>query len=221
MRIAVLTLTRDRLDFTRRSFKSLHDTAGIEFDHFVIDQGSTDGTPEWLRDEYQPHHLTLLDHNIGISPGTNTLIREAGDDYDIIVRFDNDCEVETPGTLAHVADLTYRYGLLLSPTILGLRNPPPTIGKPLSLGGSLVDEKHQIGGVFLVAPADLYTTDGFRYADSNPKWGGDDVQVCQWWRSQGGSCGYVQGYNAYHATALQEQADPVYFSRKKQEMGLS
>ena len=59
MRVAVLSLTRDRLVYTRHCFAKLHEFAGCEFDHYVLDQGSKDGTDEWLTMEYQPEYLYL------------------------------------------------------------------------------------------------------------------------------------------------------------------
>src|SRR3954470_1220847 len=101
MRVAVLTLTRDRLAYTRHCFSKLHEYAGCDFDHYVLDQGSTDGTAEWLRDEYDPDFLCLSPRNLGISPGMNKLLdwtQETGD-HDVVVKFDNDCKLMTPNTL--------------------------------------------------------------------------------------------------------------------------
>ena len=226
MKIAVLTATRDRLAMTQHCFATLHENAGCEFDHYVIDQGSTDGTPAWLgayaRANIDVAGPILLSENIGISAGMNWLLDRIVDlDYDVIVKFDNDCEVTTANALADIAFLTHTYGLLLSPEIHGLRTTPRTLGNPLSLGGQLVDEKHQIGGIFLAAPASLY--DKFRYSEANPRWGGDDVQICAYWRGQGGQCGYVQDIHANHYLTTDGQAenDPKYFKRKLAEMTVS
>lgn len=222
MKVAVLSLTRDRLEFTKHCFQTLAENAGCEYDHYVWDNGSTDGTVEWLRE--QPFHVFIAGVNNGISAAMNHLLRTAEHEaqppfepYDVIVKFDNDCELLTPNALRDICELVYTYGLLLSPQILGLRQPPATIGRPLSLGGALVDEKAQIGGIFLAAPASLY--DDFRYSETNPLWGGDDVEVCAWWRARGGKCGYVQGYEAahYQTTDGQHERFPEYFARKALE----
>lgn len=220
MKIAVLSLTRDRLDYTQHCFASLRENAGCDFDHYVWDNGSTDGTAEWLHEQTTFHALTTAGANNGISVAMNQLLRIAEreaqppfDPYDVIVKVDNDCELLTPNTLRDIAELVDTYGLLLSPRILGLRQPPATLGTPLSLGGTLVDEKAQIGGIFLAAPADLYDT--FRYSETNPTWGNDDVEICAHWRTQGGRCGYVQGYEAMHheTTDGQHTRYPDYFAR--------
>jgi hypothetical protein len=220
MKIAVLSLTRDRLAYTQHCFTSLRENAGCAFHHSVLDQGSNDGTSEWLHGEFQPDMLVMAGENVGISCGLNTLIDDLPwNDFDVIVKFDNDCELLTPNTLRDIALLVDEYGLLLSPQIHGLRQPPATIGlAPLSLGGALVDEKAQIGGIFLAAPAWLY--DDFRYSEANPLWGGDDVEVCAYWRGRGMKCGYVQGYDANHYLTSdgQYEHDRPYFDRKVAEM---
>ena len=44
MKFAVLTLTRDRLEYTQHCFETLRQNAGCDYDHYVLDQGSEDGT---------------------------------------------------------------------------------------------------------------------------------------------------------------------------------
>ena len=217
MNIAVVTLCRDRLEFTQHCFDRLYENAGCEFTHFVLDQGSTDGTREWL--EHQPHlEVCALPENIGISRGWNLMIDEMvnPDDWDIIAKFDNDCELVQPNTLRDVCDLTLVGGALLSPRILGLNNPPqPT--REAMIAGDVILDIPQIGGIFLAAPAWVYNE--FRYSESNPTWGGDDIELCAWWRARGGTCGYVNRLEAWHylGTEGQRATDPGYFVRKDAE----
>src|SRR5512134_1510981 len=104
MRVAVLTLTRDRLEYMQHCFASLRHNAGCDYDHFVLDQGSTDGTQRWLMNGVYAG-LSLLHENIGISRGHNKLLDmiQVVGTYDVYVTFDNDCEVTMPGTLAAAA----------------------------------------------------------------------------------------------------------------------
>ena len=158
MRVAVLTLTRDRLEYTKWCFEGLRKYAGCDFDHFVLDQGSTDGTREWLQESYASIRI-WSDENLGISRGMNTLLEWVGKyeeksrtTYDVIVKFDNDCELTQPNTLRDVCKLTLEGGALLSPRILGLNNPPqPT--RELRIGDETILDIPQIGGIFLAAPA--------------------------------------------------------------------
>jgi hypothetical protein len=105
---------------------------------------------------------------------------------------------------------------LLSPRILGLKQPPETI-RTVQIDGAEILETRQIGGIFLAAPAWVY--EEFRYSKNNPTWGYDDVEICHWWRSQGGTCGYVKGLEAWHyeTTDGQRERYPDYFERKDLE----
>jgi glycosyltransferase involved in cell wall biosynthesis len=216
MNVAVLTLTRDRLDYTRRSFASLEEFAGCEYDHYVLDNGSADDTPEWLQQQ-DGMNVTLLDENIGIARGLNLLLDKAGpENYDAIVHFDNDCELTQPNTIRDLAQLVNDGNCLLSPRILGLNNPPRATGR-MRIGDETILDIPQIGGICLTAPAWVY--DDYRFPASLPKWGLDDSHLCIWWRNRGGICGYVDRLEAWHmdGTEGQRAKYPDYFVRKDAE----
>jgi GT2 family glycosyltransferase len=96
--VAVFSLTYDRLEYTKKSFASLVKTAGYKFDHYVVDNGSTDGTQEWLMEQYKKKKLKqikLNKSNEGISKASNDAIvmikNHTNKPYDCIVKWDNDC----------------------------------------------------------------------------------------------------------------------------------
>jgi len=214
VKIAVLSLTRDRLEYTQHCFQRLHDLAGIEFDHYVFDQGSQDGTAEWLRDVYDPDYLALHPENIGISRALNKLLDWAAEnrDYDVVVKFDNDCEIATENALKDCAWFVKEHpDWIISPRIEGLNEPPGTI-EVIDFPDGKVLRKGQIGGIFLAANADLYRD--FRYDVGNPIWGMDDVQV-----SKKRHCGYLDKHvaNHYETTKGQAARYPDYFERKMRE----
>lgn len=219
MRIAVVSLTRDRLDYTKHCFETLRVNAGCDYDHFVLDQGSEDGTAEWLirQDDLE---VIPLATNVGICRGLNVLFEEAvnPEAYDVVVKFDNDCELRQPNTLRDICELTVSGGALLSPRIQGLRN-PPTLIRELRIGDETILEVAQIGGIFLAAPAWVY--DAYRFDEDAPLWGTDDVSLCAWWRGQGGTVGYVKRLEAWHyeTTDGQHATFPEYFDRRVLEGG--
>lgn len=209
MNIAVISLTRDRLDYTRHCFAKLHEFSGCTFDHFVVDQGSSDGTQDWLREQKIPSYL--LPQNIGINRGMNLVLDVLADEaYDVIVKMDNDCELTQPNTLRDVCSLVMESACILSPRILGLNNPPPVLGE-FTIGGEVILDIPQIGGIFTAAPASIYNE--FRFDES--KLLDDDVQLCWWWRWKGGRCGYVKrlAANHYETTRGQWARYPDYFQR--------
>jgi GT2 family glycosyltransferase len=209
VRVAVLSLTRDRLAYSQHCFATLHKNAGTPFDHYVLDQGSQDGTPIWLI-EQDLAGLVLERENIGINRGMNQLLDKLQDGYDVIVKFDNDCELLQPNTLRDVASLVLSGNCFLSPRILGLNNPPPVWGE-FTIDREAIMEIPQIGGIFLAVPAKVYET--FRYNEAALL--DDDVTICWWFRGQGGRCGYVKRLSAnhYETTNGQHTRYPEYFQR--------
>lgn len=218
MNVAVLTLTRERLSYTRHCFERLRDLAGCDYDHFVLDQGSRDGTAEWLR--MQDVELVALRENVGCCRGWNVLVdltKIAPKSYDVLVCFDNDCELTGPETLRVVAGLASEHQTLLSPRVLGLRYPPPTLGQ-FTLGEHVIDETAVLGNIFMAIPAGLF--EEFRFDESNLPWAGGEA-ITSWYRSQGGRCGYVRGFECWHyrTTDGQVRDYPWYFARRVLEGG--
>lgn len=223
MRIAVLTLTRDRLDYTRQCFSKLYTLAGCRYDHYVLDQGSTDGTIEWLCYEWRPgqrHHRTVIEagRNLGIHKGWNWLLGLARDthDYDVMLTFDNDCELVQPGTLAALADAVVHTQWVLSPRVLGLLH-PPAAGPPQQVGAYTVAPFPTPGGICRAAPAAFWK--GFSFNEDMPVWGGDELHVGQWAAARGFGVGYLDAWHVNHfeTTAGQRERYPAYFDRKDQE----
>lgn len=223
MRVAVVSCTRDRIGYTQHCFARLRDLAGCGYDHFVLDQGSQDGTVEWLySQEARVHAVIEMPSNVGIWRGFNMLISEArrGGDYDVFVTFDNDCEPLTDGVLREVCELALANDACLSPRILGLKNPPPT----LSFDGE-IEWKAVIGNIFMAIPAWVVDERRFDWGygpfdETRPAYGGDEVPLAEWMRSRGSGVGYLVAHEANHylTSAGQEADDPVYFDRKRREM---
>jgi hypothetical protein len=217
MNVALITFTRDRLDYTKHCFASLKANAGCDFNHYVLDQGSTDGTQEWLLSEWDSHDLWLPE-NIGICRGANKLLDILDPSrFDVVCRYDNDCEVTQPDTLKTTAELAATYGAIVSPRVSGLLNPPATL-RTVSLGGHLLDETAILGGIFMAIPSQLFWEHGFRY-DENAHLHSGDEAIIPWWRARGGVCGYLQDFTVthYETTSGQRERYPDYFARKDLE----
>lgn len=222
-RVAVLSLTRDRLEYTQHCFASLREFAGCDFDHFILNQGSTDGTREWLREYkrlYPSSTIHFVDENIGVSRGINALLDAAGPKYDWYVKFDNDCELTTTNTLR---DSLQSKDWILSPHIRGLDS-PPAIEREADVNGIRVGETTILGGIFMAVPAWVF--DEYRHDENNPIWGMDDARIVEWFRAQYGSygehgrVGYMLDYPANHyLTTAGQREDDIggYYSRKTRE----
>ena len=213
MNIAVLSLTRDRLEYTQHCFGTLLENAGCDFDWFITDQGSEDDTVNWML-EHTDANVYTYPENVGIVPALNRMLDDVvqAADYDVIVKIDNDCELLTPNTLRSVCELVMERGAILSPHIHGLRQPP----KPTCVvsGVSVTDV---IGGIFMAVPAEVFKG-GYRHPRI-PTLDGEDFNLCQWFRSRGGYVGYVDGFDANHfeTTDGQHARFPGYFARRERE----
>jgi glycosyltransferase involved in cell wall biosynthesis len=193
----------------------LRELAGCDYQHLVYDNGSKDGTADWLRKDYAPDWLITSEQNDGISKALNALLGHV--DADVVVKFDNDCEVITEGVLRDAAELVYANPKwLLSPQILGLNSPPP-VERETELAGHRIGITGLIGGIFLAANSNFYS--GFRHDEGNPLWGMDDVHACERMKRQGGQVGYLLDHRAnhYETTEGQKATFPDYWVRKERE----
>lgn len=226
MRVCVLTLTRGRIVYSRECFAALHRNAGTAFDHYVLDQGSSDGTVAWLNLEYETGRVTdllTLRDNIGICQGLNALLESLDvGAYDVIVKVDNDCLIHTPGTLLACAEVAAR-GNLVSPRIAGLNHPPPPVDDQIAFelenGPVLATPMSMIGGIFCAYPASFFAK--WRFPDNQPLWGADDTTACRRAQLFGMKTLYLDGFEADHIETTQGQhlRFPDYFSRRVAEGG--
>ncbi len=238
MRIAIYSLTRDRLQYTKDCFASLRENAGMPFDHYVFDNGSTDGTQEWLMSELDERRLFAVCRfgtNQGISYGSNCCIdtmfntpraasfafRDDEDlsDYSIIIKVDNDCYVRTPNILPQICAVAAEAGdnWILSPRVEGINKQPKRV-RTVDIGGHPVGETGIVGGLFHVVPASVYRRymDAGGYPEDLPLAKYQDDRFCHWWRKQGGRCGYIEDLVVEHYRGTDQQAidHPQYFIRK-------
>ncbi len=213
--VAVLSLTRDRLDYTRHCFKTLRDNAGIAYDHHVFDNGSTDGTQDWLHDELDAGRIASLgisDTNQGIYKPLNTMLSDLAGFYDVVVNVDNDCEVISDGTLRVVAELAAAHpGNVIGPHVAGLRN-PPQVASWTVLDDYRVGLTSAIGGIFMPIPS------GWRYPEGDTFIHADGL-VCAQARREGHVVGQLYDYvvNHYETTDGQHARYPAYFDRRRAE----
>lgn len=149
--VAVYTLTWNRLGYTEKMFDGLK-MAGYPFDHFVVDNGSVDGTQRWLRRQ-NLQGLILNRGNRGII-GATRQIRDTVCEYNMVVKIDNDCEILTENWLARLVNVYEKLGgmCLLNPFIHGVVRNVGTYGEPLDISGEKAEMAVFLGGILLVVP---------------------------------------------------------------------
>ena len=204
MKVAIFTLTRNRLSYTKRSFLSLQQRAGQRFEHHVVDNGSTDGTVDWLRDNERCFKsLTLLPENAGIPVASNIALRRIRKSAcDLIVKMDNDCMIETDAILPKLTSAFLKLGFgskcILSPHVAGVQHVPRFLC--YSIGEHEIGVTGHVGGIFLAARSGMYRK--YRYPEYLAKGRGSDSHVCMWMRRRGGLVGYVENLLVSHLTNI-------------------
>lgn len=229
MKVALYTLTRERLEYTKHCFSVLREKAGHPFDHFVIDNGSEDGTREWLLENAKDFKaITTFSENKGISEGSNQALRMiynqeefSGEKYDLIIKMDNDCEVVTDNLLQRIVriyetTIEFQPQYILSPRVVGINHQPSRNGQEVILG-QYIGLTAIVGGLFHVVPRDIYKQ--FWYPLDTAKARGQDDAFCAWANSNGIRTGYIEELivNHYETTDGQARRYPKYFERKWQE----
>jgi len=95
MKVAAVTITYNRLDLTKKTVESFYSKTGVDF-HLFVDNGSTDGTNEWL---YESKYENLrFPKNEGIAVAFQRAVYELSG-YDLILKLDNDIETITEGII--------------------------------------------------------------------------------------------------------------------------
>lgn len=231
MKIAIFTLCRERLLYTQEFLRLLALNAGCEYDHFILDNGSTDGTREWLMDEYLPTcgrsiWLTVQPENVGISKASNICVREILDRgvYDLVVKMDNDLAMRHHGTLAAVANIyatcpeAERW--VLSPRVVGINRQPRRV-RMHELAGHPIGVTAIVGGLFHAVPATIYRhfMGCGGYDETLPKAWGQDDQFADWLARNRYAKGYIEDLEVEHMETTTGQAAryPAYFERKWKE----
>lgn len=231
-RVALISLTRDRLDFTKLCFERLQEMAGYPFDHYVVDNGSEDGTQDWLRDyadRYTSNRdsfvdLTLLPENRGISIGSNIALEKIlgperdFEDYEFVGGMDNDCYIVTSKILEHLVACVkdkkaFGPEIFISPRVSGIVNQPTRV-REHGRGGLRLGETGIVGGLFHLTSARVMR--GWKYPEDLPKaWGQDDARA-SWMTAAGVIIGYIEQLEVQHYLGTDQQAVryPKYFARK-------
>ena len=102
--VTVAVITWNRIDLTRRFFDALAETTRAPVDVLVIDNGSTDGTVEYLRQCAGAHpglRVIANGQNLG-KPRALRQIQQALPPEGLVVLFDNDIEMLSYFWLVHV-----------------------------------------------------------------------------------------------------------------------
>jgi GT2 family glycosyltransferase len=107
IKVAIVTPVHNRREITMTCLRSLSriDSEGLDVSVYIVDDGSTDGTSEAIREEFPGVHVVQGGGDLWFTEGTNIGVREAmRDDPDYVLMINDDavfdqaflkCMVET------------------------------------------------------------------------------------------------------------------------------
>jgi len=220
-KVAVFTLTMNRLEYTKMMFATIRNTTSAPFDHYVVDNGSTDGTVDFLKELKSQgiiKDFIANDENHGIPVSSNQALDMINpDNYDYIIKVDNDAKFKTKNWLEDFIGIYSRGQMMcLSPYIEGLVGMP---GGSIRQTYGMVEDQflgmvNHLGGIFVMAPAKIY--DKWRWPISGFMQGGNDVIFSNYVQNLGYQMAYVENHRIEHfeGTLGQEKKFPEYFSEK-------
>lgn len=224
MNIAFFTLTKDRLDYTKRMFASLTKNTILEYDHFIVDNGSNDETVQYLKDISSTNEsikIIFNEDNKGIPIGSNqalSAIKKSDTDYDFIIKIDNDCEILTSNWLVPILEVINKFDnrIILSPRVTGLvgsKGGMPRYDELTCLNYDIGMVKH-LGGICIVAPSKIY--ERFKFPVNGSLHGQDDINFSFYSQKKGYLMGYTENIEVAHAdsTSGQIKKYPAYFKRR-------
>jgi len=191
MKVAAVTITFNRLELTKRTIESFYAKTNVDY-HLFIDNGSTDGTKEWIKqfDNIQ------LDRNYGIAWALASAVKSL-EGYDYILKLDNDIETVTEDIVNKMLDFHKKAGdmyvcspvdLLLDPAFA-----PPVLWKG-NISGYHAWHVSHTGGAFQLMPQKICRElcDDFRHLAKG------DYMIGHYYRRRGYKPTYLRDLEMKH-----------------------
>lgn len=211
IRVAVFTIHYNRPDYSRQTWKEMRDTAGYPFDWYCYNNGGTEpfGDATWIGSG----------KNVGITKASNALVDEIGEDYDLIIKIDNDVEFQTHDWLKDMVDLwESNHMIYVSPYVEGLYHNPggaPRVGFGI-IGDEYIEVTKHIGGIFAMISAKAYKD--FRWKDKMLH-GDQDTEASYNFREMGYMPCYYPKHRICHrdGTLGQMEKDKKYHDKRLSE----
>lgn len=161
IKVLIITMTYNRLEMTKKYLGQLKDKAGFKYKHIVVDNGSSDGTPEWLK---QNNYDVIPNvKNVGIAraweQGVDYAINELGFKPDLVGKFDDDCFIETDDILKKMVEFVSKNkNCSVSPIDLNIETAyiPKRVSREDKIGNYRVRVTTHTGGMFVLMPIEAY-----------------------------------------------------------------
>jgi len=198
-RTDLILVTYNRLEFTKKTLQYLFKRTTTPFRLIIVDNGSTDGTAEFLYDNKRQFNdidmLVLLEKNYGLEHARAIALTHVHSNYHVY--FDNDLVCPAPregmdwlGTEIGFMEKYQEYGAMAM-------HPQLLVGASIDLSDTApeVIQNNHVGATFLIMRTDLMKEVGWRTEFTN--------RVADWYfgdkfRSKGFKSGWIRDLWCYH-----------------------
>jgi hypothetical protein len=162
--ISIYSITRDKPELLKKSFKALREKSGISYRHYVVDNGDNEEIHEFLLQEKAKgniHWLYIAGENLGQNLAANLMLDQIMEEEpDWILRWDPDAMPRTRRflkKLVRCAERFQRAGVdaILSPRITLLENPPEAFMAGNDIGFEYEVVK-MLGGICRLHPSKMF-----------------------------------------------------------------
>jgi GT2 family glycosyltransferase len=222
---SVVMLVYNRLEYVRKTLASFFATVDYpRYELIVVDNGSTDGSADYLRHlaaEGLITKLILRGRNHGTSAGFNCGFAYAAPDTDFFVKLDSDIQILSRGWLWEMVRLFERHPRLGALSLdqvnhLVLRSlPAETLG-----GVKLKSWSHwAVGGACMTIPREVFEEIGYFNEDYTFSYMPDDIDYYIRLSKSGRGAFYVGHLISYHQNELDETAYRKLKREKKEAAG--
>jgi GT2 family glycosyltransferase len=93
-KVAIVVLNRNGLKWLPKCLSSIRRTCGLNFDLYLVDNASTDGSVRYVREHFPTVKIISHSKNLGFAAGYNRALKAIKADY--VVLLNNDTEVLSP-----------------------------------------------------------------------------------------------------------------------------
>lgn len=216
MRAHIGVVTWNRVDLTRLCLTSLLEKTAPGYGLTVVDNGSTDGTQNFLQTlaEAHPHmRMRLLQRNMGVAVASN-LAWDDATDADFYIKLDNDVEVFDPqwlNRLMSMLDNNPRLGMA------GYQLCEKHEGTPLTLhDGTTAREVACCNGACACIPRAVHERLGF-WNEGFGRYGYEDLEYS--WRAR--KAGYFLAYAPQQDALRHRGTEPEFVSLEQERKKMS
>lgn len=155
--------TFNRLEYTKRTIHSLKKNTQTPHQLIVVDNGSTDGTREFLIGLHKGgliDHLVLFDRNMGVSCAANVGFATFGE-MPLYMKLDNDMEITRRDWLRPILSIWHQNQevSILGPKLPDSRHPFETVTLPN--GSRLLRALSNLSGAALIISKDVFDKVGY------------------------------------------------------------